>query len=274
MEKLIPRLHWRYPSIGPIHNGSAPVGLVQLTVKLATKLQLGSLMQARAEKHTNFLLEACISMPAGHDTTPAFMLPIFKKLWALPWDNSRKEVYWRLTLDALPTAARMHQQGEPCNCGVMMPNRAHHFWDCPVAMAVRSEMERCLNNDGGQYTLQRHHVWLCCPPGRLDLHTGVWQVVCLAAILAMNKAKRLLTKWRLEGGLGAHHRRSRPPPPLPQRIPAASRVAKAAFWDYVQDFVCLRMAPATWVADITTTHPFIKLHQTAAGDRKLRLNRL
>ena len=274
LEKLLPRVHWRYPSFGPVRHGSAPVCLLKLKVKLATRLQLGPLLQARGEKHAAFLQEACISWPAGHGTTPAFMLPIFKKLWALPWDNNRKEVYWRLTLDALPTAARMHMQGEPCNCGVMMPNRAHHFWDCPVALAVRNEIERGLNHGGGQHPVERHHVWLCCPPGRPGLHAGVWQVVCLAAVLAMDSGRKVLAKWRLEGDLGAHRNGARPPPPLPQRVPAASRVAKAAFWDYVQDFVCLDMAPATWAADITTTHPFIKLHQTAAGDRKLRLHKV
>jgi hypothetical protein len=213
-------------------------------------------------------------MPVGHVTTADFMLPIFRKLWALPWDNNRKEVYWRLTLDALPTAARMHQQGEACNCGVRTPGRAHHFWDCPVAVAVRSEIERGLNHGGGQYSLDRHHVWLCVPPGRPGLHEGVWQVVCLAAILAMDKGRKLLTKWRMEGDLGAHHNGPRPPPPLPQRIPAASRVATTTFWDYVQDFICLGMAPATWVADITNTHPYIKLHQTTAGERKLRMNKV
>lgn len=274
VEKFLPLIHWRYPSIGPVRVGNAPVGLYKLRVKTATKLQLGGLLRARAEKHAQFLQEACISMPVGHDTTPHFLLPIFRKLWALPWDNSRKEVYWRLTLNALPTAARMHQQGEACNCGARTPDRAHHFWDCEVAKAIRREIERGLNSDGGVYTLERHHIWLCIPPRRLDMHGGVWQVVCLAALLAMNRGKKLLTKWRLEGDRGARHHGPRPPPPLPQRIPAASRVATTAFWDYIQDFVCLGMAPATWVADITPAHPFIKLHQSPAGDRMLRLHRV
>ena len=268
VEKLLPRVAWHYP------RSHAPVGLAQLKVKLATRLQLGPLLEARADKHVAFLTEACVSMPAGHGISPDSMLALFKKLWALPWDNKRKVAYWRLTLDALPTAARRHAQGEPCNCGVMMPDRAHHYWDCPVARAVRQELSRGLNHGGGQYPLQRHHVWLCRRPSRPDLHAGVWMVVCLAAVLAMDQARKLLDKWRLAGGQGAHYAGPRPPPPLPGRIPAACRVAKAAFWDFVQDFVSLGLAPAPWVADIAPGHPFIHTHAPAAGRRVLQLHKI
>jgi hypothetical protein len=62
--------------------------------------------------------------------------------------------------------------------------------------------ETALNHDGGHYVVQRHQLWLCrCPP-RPDLHLGVWQVVCLAALLAMNKSRKLLVKWRIQGGRG------------------------------------------------------------------------
>jgi exonuclease III len=267
-DKLLPRLAWSAP------RSRAPLGLAQMRVKVATRLQLGPLLAARASKHVTFLEAACCSLPIGHDVSPDVMLPLFKSLWALPWDNCRKEFYWQLTLDAVPTAAHLHQQGEPCNCGAIMPDRVHHFWECPVAQAVREEIETALNHDGGHYVVQRHHLWLCRRPSRPDLHLGVWQVVCLAALLAMNKSRKLLVKWRIQGGQGAHHQDQRPPPALPQRINVASRVARTAFWDYVQDFVSLGQAPAPWVAEIMANHPFIQLHTVEAGNRVLQLHKV
>jgi hypothetical protein len=76
------------------------------------------------------------------DTSELFKL--FKRLWRLPWDNQRKELFWRLSLDGLPTAARMHLLGEPCACGALAPCRRHHFWDCAVAQAVLTELHRGL----------------------------------------------------------------------------------------------------------------------------------
>ncbi|PSC76482.1 reverse transcriptase [Micractinium conductrix] len=55
-----------------------------------------------------------------------------KRLWRLPWENCRKEPFWRLIYDAFPTAARMHLP-DPCICGGAPADRQHHFWDCPVA---------------------------------------------------------------------------------------------------------------------------------------------
>ena len=57
--------------------------------------------------------------------------------------NVYKEAAWRLTLNGFPTAARMHnQQQSPCEaCGVLGLDVGHHFWSCPVAVAVRQEIE-------------------------------------------------------------------------------------------------------------------------------------
>jgi hypothetical protein len=87
----------------------------------------------------------------------------------------------------------------------------------------------------------------------------------LAALIAMDKGRKMLVAWRLAadaaqphgrmGGQGAQQQA--PPPPLPQRIPIASRVAAATFWDMLQDFVGLGLAPAPWLADVTADHPFL-----------------
>jgi hypothetical protein len=248
------------------------VGLLDLNVRHATRLQLGPLMASRADKQISFLTEAVVGMPLGHNISPDVMPRLYKKLWALPWDNARKAVFWLLSFNGLPTAERMHMEDQVCECGAPLPGRAHHFWDCPVAQAVRGEIERGLNhNGGGPYALNRHHVWLCHHPECPGLHDGVWMVVCLAALLAMHKGMKVLTRWRLFGDGRAA---GRPPPPASQRVAAASRVARATFWDYVADFLSLGLAPVTWTSEITEAHPFIHLCTLAAGGRGLRLHRV
>lgn len=266
--KLLPRICWYRP------RSTVPVPLAKMKVKQATQLQLGPLLASRAAKQMSFLEEACVSLPLDHNISPDNMPPLYKRLWELPWDNSKKVVFWLLSLNGLPTAERLHQEGESCACGVQVPGRAHHFWDCPVATAVREEIEKGLNNGGGHYSLLRHHVWLCMRPPWPGLHVGVWQVVCLSALLAMHRGMKLLTHWRLHGNGAARQRDQRPPPPVAQRVAAASRVAKASFWDHVQDFLGLGLAPVTWCAEVPVGHPFIQLHQPAADGRSLRLHKV
>ena len=264
VDKLLPKIVWWYP------RSTLPVGLEQLKVKQATKLQLGPLLEDRAAKQVSFLSEAVAALPQGHNISPDCMPRLYKQVWQLPWDNKKKQVFWLLTLNGLPTAERLHKEEEACSCGAQMPGRAHHFWECPVAAAVRGEIERALNHTGGQIGVQRDNVWLLSPPHSPGLHRGVWLVVCLAAMLAMHKGMRLLTRWRL-------HRpgdNERAPPPAPRRIAAASRVATASFWDEIQDFLSLGLSPATWVSELTQQHPFIKLTTLPCGERKLALNRV
>lgn len=270
---MLPRISWAMP-------GSSRhfVTLRTMRVKQATRLQLQPVLDARAAKHTAFLQLACTALPPAEQASPGMLVGLLHRVWALPWDNERKEVYWKLTLDGLPTAARMHQpEAEPCNCGTRMPDRAHHFWDCPVAQAVRGEIERGLARLEGVPALARHHLWLCRPPCAA-LHSGVWMVVCLAALHAMNRGRKVLVAWRLAvdlGGQQAAGARQRAPPPLPQRIPVACRVAVAGFWDMLADFVGLGLWPVDWLADVSDTHPFLKVVvPSGPGSRTLRLHRV
>ena len=273
-DRLLPRLLWRLPG------SNYGVLLSRMRVRQATRAQLGPLLAARGEKQVAFLQEAYAgAAPSPAQLDAASLYPVFQQLWSLPWENSRKEVYWRLTLDGLPTAARMHQgEGEPCNCGTRLPGRPHHFWECPVAQAVVGELQRVIGPQAPQ--LSRAQVWLLQAPQ--GIHGGVWGVVCLAAIIAMEKGRKLLTKWRLAGGQagGAQQgaRRGagqqRPPPPLAQRLPAASRLAVATIWDCLQDFVGLGLAPAPWVAEVAADHPFLHSVAQPGGGHALRLHRV
>ena len=48
-------------------------------------------------------------------------------VWQRSVVASLEEVFWRLTLDALPTAARLHNAESACICGALVPNWLHHF---------------------------------------------------------------------------------------------------------------------------------------------------
>ena len=117
------------------------------------------------------------------------------RLWRLPWENGRKEVFWRLVYDALPTAARMHRDG-PCLCGASgpRPDRHHHFWACPVACAVVATVHAALTAaapaDAPPPPLVPADIWLARPPP--GVRAGAWGVVCLAAVEAMDRGRRSL----------------------------------------------------------------------------------
>jgi hypothetical protein len=127
--------------------------------------------------------------------------------------------------------------------------RQHYFWDCPVAGAVRGQLAAAL--PGG---LERAHLWLARPPARA-VHQGVWQVVCLSALGAMEHGRRLL--WRLwmeprEAG--------RAPPGAAQVLQQAGRAAVAWFWVELEDFCTTPGARSedipAW-GPVPAGHPFL-----------------
>ena len=162
----------------------------------------------------------------------------------LPWDNQHKEVFWRLALNGLPLAARMPKDGQPCSCGTSgpLPGRMHHFWECPVAVAVVSSLEAQL---GGQL-LAPPNIWLAQPP--VGVHTGAWELISLASISAMDAGRRLL-----------YRQASTPDADTTtiNRVAAARRHAIARLFILLQDFCSLNCAPASWKAEMHTSHPFI-----------------
>ena len=201
---LLPRLGWPLP-------GREPVCVASLVVRAATALLTIEAAAARAAQY----LAPFAALAAGAPPPPLPPLPpplpsplpplaelsaVLRRLWRLPWENGRKETFWRLAYDALPTAARLHVN-EPCPCGaaVPRPGRQHHFWDCPVARAVVGQLEAARAVAAAPApppappTLA--DVWLARPPN--GVHAGVWGVVCLAAVEAMDHGRRRLTGLRL-----------------------------------------------------------------------------
>jgi hypothetical protein len=183
----------------------SPVPLKHLTVKVATQLQLGPLAAERRSSVLDFVAE--FAAPAARRDVPACepwaerVFAAMRQLWSLQWDNHFKEVYWRLVHNGLPTAARMHQ-ARPCGVCQQQPvlaaaepliGRLHHFWECPVAQAVVAAVQRQLPPAWCSEPLTAHHVLCMHPPAGgagTTLHAGVWRVVCLAAVCAMDVGRR------------------------------------------------------------------------------------
>ncbi len=166
-------------------------------------------------------------------------------MWSLRWDNHFKEVFWRLIYDGLPTAARLHQD-RPCVCGQgPRPDRLHHFWTCPVAAAVVQVITNKLSPTQRPH-LSCYALWLAVPPP--GLHSGVWCVVSLAAIVAMNSARRMQAHPHLRH---------------PLTLSSLTSHAIARFWDLLQDFCSTAKPPTHWYegedhpSPVPPGHPFI-----------------
>ena len=120
--------------------------------------------------------------------------PLFRQVWRLRMDNRVKEVWWMLILNGLKTAARLHVH-RPCPCGALVvPGRPHTFWACPVAAAVVATIQRSMPHP--QAPLAVRHFWLLEPPAP-TLHVGLWHVIALCAIAAMEHGRRTLARLTL-----------------------------------------------------------------------------
>jgi hypothetical protein len=207
--------------------------------------------QEREARWATFLQLAGQGATPDQAPTVADLQLMLRKLWRLRWDNERKEVLWWLVLDGLPTTERMHQgeQGYVCECGAATPGRVHHYWECPVAQAVVHALQGELPQL--QQPLLRVHVWVARAPLE-QLHKGVWRVVALAALNAMDTGRKLLWKWHKhppqQVGLQSEQ----------QRVQVASAVAVASLWDMLTDFVELGQYHATWKLEVAAGHPFIQ----------------
>jgi hypothetical protein len=254
----------------PVHPGQ-PVKLAGLTVRQATSLQMQPFATARQVKHDAFLAEAHdpgVQIQHGVLFSMRRCLhALFHQLWQLKWDNARKELFWRLVLDGLPTSARMHMLGQTCACGILAPGRLHHYWECPVAQAVVHTIDTQLPQ---HHHVRRINVWLAKVPAGSDLHAGIWMVVCQAALGAMDKGRKTLSRLDLAArpGQSALIRVL----PLDVRILIASKVAVATFWDLLQDFVGLGNCPEGWLM-VGQDHPFLRVHTASDASQHLEVAR-
>ena len=212
-------------------------------------------------------------------------------LWKLPWENERKETFWRLAINGVP-AAGGHDIAPtgPCPCGWHgppsgedQPHRAmqqqiHVFWSCPIAAAVRESVSSALPPET---QLPCSALWLLQAPS--GIHNEVWSVACAAAVEAMNWGRRYLWALSRDGEeaeelldhtqtlITAFFPAIGPDsvPPVTEEDQQVSLVLRAshravAAWRssecrfLQQDFVEQRHAPEDWRA-VAATHLFIRV---------------
>jgi hypothetical protein len=230
-----------------------------LTVREVTAMQLGQVLHQREQVFGAFAAQALrgSGVPhaqwAGHARAFASNL---QRIWKVPWENAHKEVLWRMAVNGV-VGAGGHGicYRQPCPCGFQLTDaqyragdgrqhQQHAFWDCPVAQAVREQLQRGLG-----VPLQQRHVWLVVAP-EPGVQRVVWQVVALAALEAMEAGRRAV--WR------RHH----------QGVDAAGAVAQArmvavaAFWLAVSDFGgSQRRVPRRGWEGVGQHHPFLAVRQ-------------
>lgn len=269
---LVARLGWRLPVPPGAAAGTvgSPVFLPRLAVKTGTHLQMRPHSVERQTRHAAFVALAMEQSPLY--SPPPELLTSFARtlssLWRLKWENLEKEVLWRLAVDGIAGANAYVQPRFCCRCcpeaGPLVP-RAHCFWDCPVAIAVRQAIAAALLP--ATPVVSRASIWLCRPPP--GVHIGVWRVVCLAALSAMEHGRRKLWGFGVEtdqaAAVSAAARQRTledvwglpAPAAAPCPIARASNRAVTDFWGRLTSFATLRLAPASWLGQVGINHPFL-----------------
>ena len=240
-------------------------------VRVLTAMQLDAASAARRPKQEAFLREA--GGPPDYGVPQ--LLARQAKVWRLDWDNVHKECFWRLPLDAIPIygaarfrRSRLEEDAAPCKCGLPTVGRRHCFWDCPVALAVRRALEAAaqLSPLAQHLPIRRWHVWLAEPPPSVP--EGLWHVVALAALQAMDHGRRMLVALcspSQDGGMG--HQVA--PPALLRRVCAS---AVHQLWAYIATFADLHAThlPRGWGQGVLSdTQPYLR--PRAQGQPGLRV---
>ena len=116
--------------------------------------------------------------------------------------------------------------------------RRHHFWDCVVAVSLREVISEAL---GPGVPLSRLQLWLVRPP--VDVAAPVWDVVCLAAIAALESGRQTLYAGR----------DTVPRARLRRKVCA---VVVSDFWSRLAAFVAAGLTPRGWDR-VPACHPFL-----------------
>jgi len=233
-------------------------------VRKLTHMLMNPYKAARKIQHASFVREA-LGVPSHTDIDG--QLHAFHSRLATSWDlhapNSIKATLWQLAVNGIPGAHVPSSSWEcPCHLhgGLPSTGRAHTFWDCPVAQAVRQQLTASLEG----CDVQRADVWTLSLPSALPanhpLHAcpNIWFLACMAAVAAMEFGRRVLWRARLgewpdpgSRGLGLLSHRlpravvSQVIAPLvregrDQALVAVSYLAVEHFWWLLQEFTLLQ----------------------------------
>jgi hypothetical protein len=213
-----------------------------IPVRDITSALTADLTRQRQCKHAAYAAEAVGGTMAATQAEALGLRRTFKRVWRSSVDNRLKEVLLRVAGHAIP-GCRVPAWACPCAPGVVVGaanSRVHTFWTCPVAVAVRAELERVL-----QQPVLRPDVWLLQPPAA-GVRPEVWDLVCLAALGAMEHGRKL--GWALQ----AEHQQ-----PLQQ--PAIAAVVR--FWEILDSCISPSLARDLESAPLGPVHPFLCLSE-------------
>ncbi len=254
--------------------GKRTVHLAGLSVRDATAIQMHHLTAPRQARQSQFVMLVTRLDGLGIGPAPASspeVLTLLPKLWEVRCLNSTKEVYWRLMLNALPTADRIPTL-TPCRCTPegARPDRSHVFWQCPMAQAVVLELRTHLSTwrqrravagplgpglgpagaPAALPPLQPSNLWLARPPR--GVLARPWRLACLCAIDAMDYARR--TTCATRGAISAT---------------SIGRRAVAYMWARLQTFCDLNLASEAW-RRAAPQGPFVCYHVESSSWRLAR----
>ena len=239
---------WSWPAA----DGGPDIPLRRLTVRAATRMLTAQQLNPRRTRQHNFWQEAqrLAAAPQNADTTVGSRCvgSLLSDMWRAPCCNAVKEPYWRLVVNAMPTAQRRFAQDERCACGAAFPGRAHHWWECPVAVSTRLEIQRqltafaMLKNEPVQQ-LTAVSVWLAEVPR--NVWPWIWRVVCLSAIAAMDHGRAAMAAQILSASVSRR-----------MAVHTASNSSVTRFWALLEEAAAARRLPAPPAA--TIVQPFFR----------------
>lgn len=232
----------------------------RFTVRQVTAIQMLDVAEARQKAWQqcaeSAVALAAVDLPAPDPRAeardlvralPARIRTVWKRLH---WENSRKEVWWRLIQNGVVGAGGhgwAPKKGAGCVCGWLpaqaapsrvraLQLREHVFWGCAGAREVRRVLQRQLPQG---VELLPKHVWLLEPPAT-ELHPLVWAAVCLAALTVMLSVSKQLRRCS-----DLSHA-----PGVVDRVPALMLEA-------LKDFAACQ-GPQSSVGEIGSGHPFLR----------------
>ena len=233
---------WVHPP--PWAGDGMGTALWDYSVRRGARLLTAPAELERGERFRLFVEEGGGALPAAL-VPPAAMGSALRRLWRLPFSNHLKQTFWYCFLNGLPVAARMPAaHPRPCGCGTSgaRPDRRHHFAECPAAQAVVQAIQAALPAPAPPNLLA--DLRAVSPPA--GIHVGVWSVVALAAVNAMEAARRRQ----------AHLQQQR------LRRRGADLAAELATFSLESFWTTLSIAaaaplPTSWREKVPADHPFL-----------------
>ena len=210
----------------------------QITVKALTYLVTLPSRLRRRQLHAAYITEAANGRPISLDH--GNLAQTLAAIWRTPFANHLKTPLWRLAINCI-RGGRIRSWRCPCDMSTThQSSRIHSFWDCPVAHAVRNQLQQALDI----HHLTRISVWLADPPIS-TMSLAVWRLVACLAIEAMDFGRRML--W-------FRHHNVRPC----GDVGHVCNLAASRFWLHLHDFADAHHdKPPRFFTALASDHPFL-----------------